>query len=180
MKSFHIFIEELLFKQGKGFISHLLETKKEIIQTLKKIIEKEYTVSLSLSIWGIMVILFIDSETNKTNALNYIRCVQFRILGICTKYNGKYRSCRHHTITFKDISNIGFLQYSRTWRCCFWRWIVFIIMPHFFDLIKLDFHPKSPIKSDVRVARPGGWFFCEVGGNMLRLKTLWVSLWLRS
>jgi len=164
-EEFHIFIEELLFKQGKGFISHFIIDKKGNYTTPKKIIEKEYHMSYPF-LFEDNGHLFMIPETNQNKTIELYKCVQFPDTWEFVQNIMENIEAVDTTITFKDNKYWLFTNIREHAGVAF-EDELFLYYADSLTSLNWTLHPKSPIKSDVRVARPGGGF-CEVGENMLR------------
>lgn len=162
---FYIFIEEVLYRTGKGHISVIEMDKKGICQKPVKIIEKPYHLSYPFIFeWESKFFMVPESKQNKTVEL--YECVKF-------PYEWKFKKNIMENIKAVDATPF---YYQNKW------WLFMNIIENngassldelflfYSDDIFNDQwtpHPKNPIATDVRSARPSGKIF-KRGGKIIR------------
>lgn len=160
---YYIFFEELMFSDEKGIL-RVMEVKRDgSLGEPVTILEKDYHLSYPfLFEWEGE--LYMLPETMQNNTIELYRCVSFP---------DKWEL---HKVLMEGIKAVDATLLQRDG-----RWWMFVSLAvnngEAWDEVSLFFadspfgpwtpHPCSPIRSDVRAARPGGWLF-EHDGRLLR------------
>ncbi len=164
-EKYHIFIEELLFKEGKGFISHFTMDYNGNYTTPVKIIENEYHMSYPFLIEDDGA-LYMIPETNQNNTIQIYRCVDFPHKWELVMNLMENVEAVDTTIYYKDNKYWMFTNIRRNNGIAF-EDELFIYSSDI--LLSKDWilHPKSPVVSDVRTARPAGNIF-KINDSLFR------------
>lgn len=157
--AWYVFHEELPFATGKGSIVVTVMDGDDLVGATMPVLEREYHLSYPfLFRWDGE--LFMIPEAGSGRRVELYRCVQFP---------WQWRSER--------VLLSGLTAFDPTVACLFGRWWLFLNIPAYgtaayeeLHLFHADSplgpwmpHPKNPIKSDVRSARPAGRIFERQG-----------------
>ncbi|TGV03950.1 glucosamine inositolphosphorylceramide transferase family protein [Flavivirga rizhaonensis] len=154
---YHIFIEELLFKEGKGFISHFTIDEKGNYTIPEKIIENDYHMSYPLLIED-NGSLYMLPETNQNKTIEIYKCIDFPHKWKLEMNLMEDIEAVDTTIYYKDNKYWMFTNIRKN------EGIAFEDELYIFSSDKLlskdwVLHPQSPVVSDVTKSRPAGKIF---------------------
>ena len=157
----YIFIEEFLYEKNRGHISVIEMDETGKWKAPVKILEKDYHLSYPFVFrWNDKFYMVPESQANRT--IDLYECADF-------PYQWKFRQCIMKNVSAVDTTII---RYAAKW------WLFTAIAENeaaapnvelflfFSDDIfsqKWIAHPKNPIVSDVKSARPAGSLFVENG-----------------
>jgi len=162
---YHVYIEELLFNNGKGYISHFKIDSNGNYTKPQKIIEKEYHMSYPFLVEenGNMYMI---PETSQNKTISLYKCVSFP---------DKWELVHHMMENIDAVDTTVFYRNNKYWMYTNIRENNGISHEDELFLFSSDSllsqnwisHTQNPIKSDVRDARPAGNIISK-NGALLR------------
>lgn len=156
---YYIYIEELLFKENKGFISYIKIDEDGNYKKPEKIIEKDYHMSYPFLIEDNGV-LYMIPETSQNKTIELYKC---------TEFPNKWEFVLNLMEDVEAVDTTLFYKNGKYWMFTNIReneGIAFEDELFIFSSNKLlsnkwNLHPKSPVKSDVSQSRPAGKLFYD-------------------
>ncbi len=156
---YHVFIEELIIKEGKGFISHFTINKDGVLTKPEKIIEEDFHMSYPF-VFEKNGSLYMLPETNKNSSISLYKCIEFPL-------KWKHEINLMEKIDANDSSI--FFKEDKYWLLTNLRTNDFMSCDDELHLFYSDTllsktwnpHPQNPVISDVRNSRSAGKLFYE-------------------
>ncbi|MDB2435700.1 hypothetical protein N9W65_01840 [Schleiferiaceae bacterium] len=155
--SSYIFIEELLYKTRKGHISVIVMDCNGKYSEPVKVLEADYHMSYPFLIEEDGA-LFMIPETKQNKTIDLYRCVEFPTKWDYEKTLINDIEAVDATITVKDNIYWLFANVTTNKGASSWDELHIFSAPSLFSN-HWKVHPKNPVISDVRQARPAGNFF---------------------
>jgi hypothetical protein len=157
--NYHVFIEELILKEGKGFISHFTINNNGVSTIPQKIIEEDFHLSYPF-LFEDNGCLYMLPETNKNKSITLYKCIEFPL-------KWKYEMNLMEDIDANDSSL--FFKDDKYWLLTNLRTNKFMSCDdelHIFysdTLLSKTWTPHSlnPVVSDVRNSRSAGKLYFD-------------------
>ncbi|WP_052143571.1 hypothetical protein [Wocania ichthyoenteri] len=162
---FHIFIEEMLIKEGKGYISHFTINKEGVYTKPQKIIEESYHLSYPY-LFEDKGYLYMIPETNNNKTVSLYKCTDFPYKWEFEMHLIEDIDANDTSLLFKDGMYWLFTN-VRTNRFMSCDDELHIFYSKSLLSKSWQSHIQNPVVSDVRYSRPAGKLFLQ-NNNMVR------------
>ncbi len=162
---YHIYIEELLVKEGKGFISHFTIGNDGNYTKPQKIIEEDYHMSYPY-LFEDSGSLYMIPETNNNRTISLYRCVEFPLKWEFEMHLLEDIDANDSSIIYKDNKYWIFTNVrTNNYMSCDDELHIYYSE----NLLSKSWvpHIQNSVVSDVRFSRPAGQFFLHEG-NLIR------------